>query len=113
MTPQTSISESYEVTTSDNRRYIVEAADPETIRRNFPVAGETIRVLSVRPIIRRDQKLTVHELVEALSVDHPTPPHWQTLLTWARDGRIPVTRVGRKFLRFIEKDVRTAMERMS
>jgi hypothetical protein len=102
-------SEPYEVVTSDNRRFIVEAADPETIRRNFPVAGESLKIISVKPLISHGDRLTVHELAEALSTDGHPGPKWQTLLLWARLGRIPSERIGKKYVRFVERDVRKAM----
>jgi hypothetical protein len=104
--------EEYRIVTSDNRRFIIRTADPETARRNFPVAGETLRVLSIEPVMVRENLLTVHQLAEALAVGCANPPNSQTLRRWAKQRLIPYRRIGRKFVRFVEVDVRRAMEDM-
>lgn len=105
--------EAYEVVTSDNRHFIMQAADPETLRRNFPVAGDDFRILSVRPVASRENLVTVYELADSLKATCSKAPHWQTLLDWARQGLIPSKRIGAKFLRFVEVDVRAKMDRNS
>lgn len=102
-------SESYLVVTSDNRRFVIRTADPETAKRNFPVPGESIHILSMKPVVEREKLLTVQELADVLAEDCSKPPHWQTILLWAKQRRIPCRRVGAKFLRFVEADVRAAM----
>lgn len=104
--------EAYKIVTSDNRRFIIQTADPETARRNFPVPGETIRVLSIEPVMVRENLLTVHQLEEALAVGCANPPSAQTLRKWAKRRLIPYRRIGKKFVRFVESDVRRAMEGM-
>lgn len=115
MTPKDSalLSEAYEVTVTGKtgtRRFILRTADPEAVRQNFPVPGDDLRVLSITPAVVRENLITIHELVAALAQDCSNPPSYRTLLDWARAGLIPHQRVGKKFLRFVEADVRAAMK---
>lgn len=111
MMPQAepSESEAYELVLSDNRRFIIQTGDPDAARQNFPVPGETVRVLSIKPLFVRPNLLTVQELAKALAIDCANSPQWRTLRNWARQGLIPRHRIGRKFIRFVEADVRRAM----
>lgn len=99
--------EPYQITTSDNRRFIVRAADGETAKRNAMIAGDTIKVVSAQAVVVFDGLLTAEEL----SISLGGSPTRETLLMWARQQRIPFTRMGR-MVRFKEPEVRKAIDAM-
>lgn len=104
-TPAFDEMEPYEVITSDNRRFIVRASDKQTATRNAIYPGENIKVAAVLPVVMRDDLLTAEQLSEKLG----GKPTRETLLDWARRRMIPCKRIGSRFLRFVEEDVRLAM----
>jgi hypothetical protein len=81
--------EEYEMVYSDGRRFIIRTEDPETAKRNFPVPGEAPRVMSIKPIMRRENLVTAQELAEILAAGGDKAPKWRTLLSWAQNGLIP------------------------
>jgi excisionase family DNA binding protein len=98
--------EPYQIVTSDNRRFIVRAADAETAKRNAMIAGDTIKIVSAQPVVVFDGLLTAEELSVALGGS----PTRETLFLWARQRKIPFVRMGR-MVRFNEPEVRGAIER--
>lgn len=100
----TDASEPYLAIASDGRRFIVQAADPESAARNAMFPGDAFTIVATQPVLKLRDLLSAHELAAHLKI------HYITVLEWAKAGKIPFKRIGRKFLRFDLAAVKSKME---
>lgn len=98
--------EPYLAVTSDGRRFIVQAADDASARKNAMFPGDYFTIVATEAVVKFPDLLTARQLSDQLGKG----AGYDTVLDWAKSGHIPSVRRGRKFLRFDLVAVKAALE---